>query len=249
MSSTNRENSTNPEHNLTPAEIDDLNRLEGMAQQRLGSYLQVGHALTEIRDRQLYRDSHPSFETYVRERWGLSGANDDALSHTIIDADARATPPAEGEQRTALRHKPCEALAQACEQTLSTIDGDARVGIEIRLTVRRHGDPDAPVHGQSLEPSGVAEAIGDELLPTLRWLLTEATGTIGDVAHQLEIRATDVDDGAREQLRDDVLVLDGELAVVKALLLENIDWDSELGRLLKDDVPPFETDTDPEDDE
>ena len=248
MSSTNRENSTNPENNLTPAEIDDLNRLEGMVQQRLGSYLQVDHALAEIRERHLYRDSHPSFETYVRDRWGLSGANDDPLSHATMRAEARATPAAEREPRTALRHKPCEALAKACEQTLSTLDGDERAGIEIRLTVRRHEDPDAPADGQSLEPSGVAGAIGDELLPTLRWLLTQAAGTIGEVAHHLEIRATDIDDGARAHLRDDVLVLDGELAVVKALLAD-IDWDSELRRLLNDDLPPFNTDADPEDDE
>lgn len=240
MSSPNREDSTNPQHNLTPAEIDDLSRLEGMAQQRLGSYLQVGHALAEIRDRHLYRGSHRSFETYVRERWGLSGANDDPLSHTTMREDAWATPTAEGQPRTAPQHQPCEALAKACEETLSTLDGDERLGIEIRVTVGKQGDPAAPTGGQGLELSEVAGPMGEELLPKVRWLLTQATGTIGEIAHELESRAIDIDDGAREQLRDDVLVLDGELAVVKALLIQLHDWDSDFRRLLRDQLPPLE---------
>jgi hypothetical protein len=88
--------------------------------------------------------------------------------------------------------------------------------------------------------------MGNELLPALRWLLTHASGTIGEVVHQLESHAADIDDAARAQLRDDVLVVDDELAVVKALLLELIDWDSELRRLLEYELPPLDTDTDPD---
>jgi hypothetical protein len=54
----------------------------------------------------------------------------------------------------------------------------------------------------------VADSSDDKLIPTLRWLLTDATGTIGEVAHELESRAAEIDDSARAQLRDDVLVLD-----------------------------------------
>lgn len=49
--------STNPEHDLTPAEVEDLNRLEAVAQLGLGIYVEVGSALAEIRDRHLYRNS------------------------------------------------------------------------------------------------------------------------------------------------------------------------------------------------
>jgi hypothetical protein len=91
--------------------------------------------------------------------------------------------------------------------------------------------------------------MGDDLVPTLRWLLTHATGTIGRVAHQLERRAVDIDDADRDQLRDDVLVLDDELTTLKALLLGLIDWNSEFERLLKDELPPLDRDTDPEGDD
>jgi len=223
MSSTNPEGSTNPEQKLTPAEVENLGRLEAIAEQGVGTYVQVDDALAEIRDRHLYRHSHPSFEAYVRDRWG-------------VDREAGA----------ALRNKPCEALARACDETLSALAGDEPVGIEIRVAVHKQGHPDALGDRESLDRSEGAEDAGSDLLPTLRWLLTQASGTIGEVAHQLESHAVDIGDGAREQLRDDVLVLDGELAVVKALLLELIDWDSELARLLNDE---FDEDPDPEDEQ
>lgn len=249
MSSTNPENSTDPEQNLTPAEIDNLNRLEAIAQSRLGSYLLVGNALGEIRDRRLYRASHPSFETYVRERWGLSDANGAPLSQATTSADARVAPTPDPEPRAPDSKTPCELLARACEETLSALDGDARLGLDIRLAVRKPGDPGPPADGMRLDPAQVTGSLRDELVPTLRWLLTQATGTIGEVSHQLESHAADIDDGERAQLWDDVLVLDGELAIIKALLIELHDWDSELRRLLKDELPPFDTDTDPHDDE
>lgn len=216
----NPEESTNPEHNLTPAEVDNLNRLEAVAERGLGTYAEVGDALAEIRDRRLYRGTHPSFEAYVRERWGVG---------------------------TAPRRKPCEALASACEETLSAIPGSDRMDIEIRVDVRRHEDPLATADSRSSGAREVGEPTREELLPTLRLLLTEAAATVGAVAHQLESRAADIDDGARERLRNDVLVLDGEVAVITALLFEPVDWDSELKRLLEEELPPLDTDTDPED--
>jgi hypothetical protein len=227
----------NPEHKLTPAETENLNELEAIAQHGLESYTDVSNALAEIRDRHLYRESHPSFETYARDRWGINISAGHPLAGTDIPADTRAT----------LLDTPCEALARACEETLSALGDDDRKAIEVRLAVRKPGEPGAPVEGQTWDPWEVAEAVGDELVPTLRWLLTQATGTIGRVAHQLEHRAVEIDDGARAQLRDDVLVLDDELAAVKALLIQLVDWDSELERLLHGELPPFKTDSDPDD--
>jgi hypothetical protein len=218
----------NPEDKITPAEIEILDQLEAIVQPGLGTYVDVGDALAEIRDRHLYRASHPSFEAYVRERWG-------------VDVPAGSSP-----AQTA--DTPCEALAKACEETLAALDHDDRAAIDIRLAVRKQGDAGASTDGQSWDPWEVADAIGEELLPTLRWLLTQANGTIGRVAHHLEHRAVEIDDSAREQLRDDVMVVDDELAAVKALLIQLNDWDAELERLMNGELPPFQTDTEPQDD-
>jgi hypothetical protein len=249
MSTINPDGSTNPEHNLTPTEVENLDRLEAIAQHGLGTYLQVGSVLAEIRDRRLYRDSHPSFETYVRDRLGVDIPSGDSLSLTTISADAPVTSTEEQEPRAALRNKPCEALARACDETLCALAADDRMRVEIRLAIRKQRDPDMRADEQKLDAWRVAEHTGDDLLPTLRWLLTQASGTIGAVANELENRAVDIDDRARAHLRDDVIVLDGELAVVKALLFDLVDWDSELRRLLEDKLPPFDTGRDSEDDE
>jgi hypothetical protein len=238
--------STNPEDNLTPAESETLDRLEAIAHDGLGAYVQVGDALTEIRDRQLYRDAYPSFEAYVRDRWGVEIPSGHPVSAEV------ATPPDTIAMPTAelppLRTKPCEALAKACEQTIAALGNDERMVIEFQLAVRRQrersGLADTP---QVVE--GVAQLIYDELVPALRWLLAQASGTIAEVGHQLESRAADIDDAAREQLRDDVFVLDEELETVKSLLVSFIDWDSDFGRLIQGEIPPRETDTDSEDDE
>ncbi len=102
-------------------------------------------------------------------------------------------------------------------------------------------DVDEPAPGTELEAS--------KLLPWLRLLLRESSGAIADVVHQVETRAVDLDDEAREQLRDDMLVLDEEYATLKALLVAPVDWDAEHERLLAGEIPPFDDDGDDEQDE
>ena len=77
----------------------------------------------------------------------------------------------------------------------------------------------------------------------------ESAGTIASVAHELETRAAEVDNHARAQLHDDILALDDELATVKTLLGNEVDWDAENGRLLAGEIPPFQIDADDEDGE
>lgn len=232
--------STPPEENLTPDESERLARSEATLQQGLAAYAQVAAALAEIRDQHLYRDTHASFETYLRERWGFSLAAGELPSQAPVPADERPLP--------AVRSKPCEALARACEQTLSALANDERMAVELQLAIRRQHDRDPLQDARTLDPWAVASLADDDILATLRWLLTQAGGTVADVAHRLESRAVDIDDRAREQLADDILVLDDELNAVKSLLLGAIDWDSELERLLKGEIPPPEDDTDAEGD-
>jgi hypothetical protein len=238
MSSRNPEERRNPENHLTPTEIDHRNRLEAMAQHGLGAYLLVGGVLAEIRDRQLYRDSHRSFEAYLRERWAVNAPNVELPPQTTASTEETCGAPLE--PRAAHGSTSCEDLARACEQTLAALNGDERVSIEIHVDVRHEADLGAPDDEPVYHVSRISEPAGDAVLPNLRWLLAQASGTIGLIAHRLESRAADIDDEAREQLRDDLVMLEDDLATVKALLLELVDWDLELGRLLIDEVPPFD---------
>lgn len=54
---------------LARSERADLDRLEVVIQRGLATFIEVGNALTEIRERKLYRLTHPTWEAYCQERW------------------------------------------------------------------------------------------------------------------------------------------------------------------------------------
>ncbi len=224
---------------LTSAEVEHLDKLEAIVQRGLDTDLELGNALAEISDASLYRATHQTFEAYLRDRWGIRRSPDHQLPQAAGTADPPSTdlrlsaPATEPQERplTPIRDKSPDSLTNVWEQARHMFGDDDVTAVEIRVTVHRREQPEA-----------------DELLARLGLLLTQSTGTIADVAHHLETRAADLDDNAREQLRDDVLALHEELATLNALL-EPVDWDAEHGRLLTGEIPPFQDDPDDEQDE
>jgi N6-adenosine-specific RNA methylase IME4 len=57
---------------LTSAETRRLTELEAVVSEGLAQFISVAQALLEIRQGRLYRQTHPSFEAYVSERFGLA---------------------------------------------------------------------------------------------------------------------------------------------------------------------------------
>ena len=57
---------------ISMEESADLVRLERTIKAGLDTFLEVGNALAEIRDRKLYRVEHKTFEDYCRKRWNFS---------------------------------------------------------------------------------------------------------------------------------------------------------------------------------
>ena len=57
---------------LIPLEAEKLARHEQVIERGLATFVEVGEALSEIRDARLYRESHTTFEAYCRERWGFT---------------------------------------------------------------------------------------------------------------------------------------------------------------------------------
>jgi len=178
--------SIDPESNLTSDEAERLRSLEAEAERGFATYLEVGDTLAEIREARLYRHTHPTFEAYLLERWGIY-LSAHPLPHTT-------EPPPKA-------------------------------------------DPHNPARFRGHRFAALANGT---LLWQLRWLLTQASGTIADATHQLEARAGEIDHTARTQLRDDVRVLDEELSVLKGWLIAPIDWDAEFERLRDGEIPPLE---------
>lgn len=67
---------------LTTPEQDRLVELEGVVDRGLGTFVEVGLALKEIRDNKLYRTKHATFENYCQQRWRLSRIH----GHRLIEA-------------------------------------------------------------------------------------------------------------------------------------------------------------------
>lgn len=57
---------------LAVREKELLDSCERKIERGLATFVEVGRALAEIRDRRLYRETHGTFEAYCEERWNLS---------------------------------------------------------------------------------------------------------------------------------------------------------------------------------
>lgn len=60
---------------LTAVEATTLDDLEGVIEKGLSGFVEVGTALSRIRDGKLYRETHSTFDDYCRERWSISRAH------------------------------------------------------------------------------------------------------------------------------------------------------------------------------
>ena len=226
---------SNPENTPPGAGVEHLNKLEAIVQRGLDTEVDVGHALAEISDTSLYRGTHQTFEAYLRDRWGMSRSR----GHQLI----------QGAEHAPVRGARPEALTDVWERAHEELGDDEIIAVDIRLTVRGREQPAELGPEAWPHPWRPAELEAGELLRRLRWLLTQASGTIANTAHQVETCAAALDDDAREQLLDDVLILDEELATLKALLVAPVDWDAEYRRLLAGEIGPYEPDADDEGDE
>ena len=109
---------------LTAAETDRLVELEQAVDRGLQTFVEVGQALAEIRERKLYRASHDTFERYCRERWGftrqraLQFINAAAVTTVVVKAGLPApTNEAQARELVPLRRRPDE-LETAWRDTL-----------------------------------------------------------------------------------------------------------------------------------
>ena len=254
--------SSNSDNGRPSAEVEHLNKLEAIVRRGLDADVEVGNALAEINDTWLYRATHETFEAYVRDRWGMSPTLADEL---IQAAEAAGPPPAEldrsappmqlpGRPIAPGRRDGPDGLAKVWERARREFGGEDVAAVEIRLTVHKRRQP-PPLEPHPWPASDRTDELedgeleGGELLRWLRWLMTESSGTIANIAHQLETHATELDDDACDQLRDDVLTLDEDLAALKALLPAPVDWDAAHGRLIAGEIPPFEEESDEDEDD
>jgi hypothetical protein len=110
---------------ITLEESRDLVRLEKVIDGGLQTYVEVGFALAEIRDRRLYRIEHKTFEAYCRDKWNFSRVH----AHRLITASAvsemlpTGNKPTSERQARPLAKLPAEARPQAWRRAVELADG------------------------------------------------------------------------------------------------------------------------------
>jgi hypothetical protein len=179
----------------------------------------------------------------------LAGLRDPRLRgdiHRLIDAYLSGG-------STSLPRERAEALAAVCETLLRQFDDEQAGAAEIRLVVHKRDDLPTESPSGPPPPRPDADSLVDtedrELLWELRRLLASSGGTIADVANALERRGDELDREGRDLLEDEVRAVEVDIAILKTLLSDPVDWDRECGRLLAGEIPPFEDDDlDDEDD-
>jgi hypothetical protein len=172
---------------------------------------------------------------------GLRGPRRRRDTQALIDAYGSGRAP----ESIRLPGKRAEALGALCETLLRQLDDEQAMAAEIRVVVHKRGElPPELVYGprpeDALPLEGEHEDEDDELLWELRRLLASSGGTIADVAHALERRGEEVDRKGRELLEDEVRAVEVDIAILKSLLSDPVDWDRECGRLVAGEIPPFE---------
>jgi len=147
---------------LTQHESHSLKQLEKVVSTGMKSFIYVGKALLEIRDRRLYRQGFSSFENYCAERWGMarnyankliSGANVAGNLGTVVPTSQQPT--AERQVRPLASLTPAKQR-KVWENAVKESDGK----VPTQATVERLAKPHKP------GPS-VNEAVDSE--PAVRW--------------------------------------------------------------------------------
>jgi hypothetical protein len=117
---------------LSPNELSRLNQLRQTIREGLRSWVAAGEALREIRDRQLYRSSHPTFEVFAEFEFQLTGRRLTQLIDAaeqwgrIVDAlpdAAKGPPPSERALRELQALPPGERVAAYADAIASEPTG------------------------------------------------------------------------------------------------------------------------------
>jgi hypothetical protein len=200
-------------------------------------------ALGEIRDSLLSGDRGQRIVAHRRDRCAPECAPVGQLTEVADDSPEpiRADAPisdgdAQERELVPLPDQRSQALAVLCDRLVQELDGAEVKAAEIRFVVHKHEHPGYPPVDQG-SPAGAGDR---ELVWELRRLIAWSGGTIADVARALETCGADLDENARELLRDEIAAFDVDLATLNVHLADPVDWDSELECLLAGEVAPFD---------
>jgi hypothetical protein len=126
---------------LSPHEMDALERCERIIAEGIQTFVEVGRALLVIRDGQLYRQTHTTFEAYCRERWDLSRTYAYQLigASEVVDEVASVSDvvPANEAQARPLASLPPEQRVEVWQEVVETAPASGVTAKHVQATVKR----------------------------------------------------------------------------------------------------------------
>jgi hypothetical protein len=165
--------------------------------------------------------------------------------HGDSDGDGHGDRVAEEREAAPSLDERSQALAEVCARLLQDLDGEEVRAAEIRFVVQKHDHPGRP----RLDPESADRVSDGELVLELRRLLAWSGGAVADVARALETRGAELDESARDVLREEIDALIADVDTLNLYLAEPVDWNTEFGCLLAGEVAPFDDPIEDEDDE
>lgn len=143
---------------ITSAESKDLIALETVIERGLETFVQVGEALAEIRDRKLYRIAHTTFADYCKVKWKMSDRRARQLMDasevvTAISKSGTIVPKTESQARP-LASLPPEQRAEAWSAAASAAPNGQPTAKDVEIAVEKMTRPPCcgPIHGTTTKP-------------------------------------------------------------------------------------------------
>lgn len=130
---------------ITSAESKDLIALETVIERGLETFVQVGEALAEIRDRKLYRIAHTTFADYCKVKWKMSDRRARQLMDasevvTAISKSGTIVPKTESQARP-LASLPPEQRAEAWSAAASAAPNGQPTAKDVEIAVEKMKRP------------------------------------------------------------------------------------------------------------
>lgn len=168
---------------LTAADRKALTKHEETIRDGLTSFIEVGNALAEIRDSELYREEFPSFESYCNDRWDLvrSAAYNRIAAAEVVDEIRRVhnsghLPQAESQalELAKAKDKAPKVWAEVVKRSPKLADGSpcttakkiAAIRDEmLKPMVQHHNGPDRSKKESDREAKEAAEVVVESAEP------------------------------------------------------------------------------------
>jgi len=138
---------------LSAREAALLSQHETTIERGFSKFVDVGHALKTILDKELYRETHPTFDAYCRARWNMSKSYVFRLIAateiaTQIAATAQPPPQTESVARPLAQIDSPQARAKVWRDVRKAA-GDAPITAQlVRQAVRQHEQPEPTERGK-----------------------------------------------------------------------------------------------------